>query len=467
MTPAQITEIRLSLGRLPIASHHPPGQSVDDNDVYTVFSHKSALQPERTLVVGNRGMGKSFWAHALLNDIVRERVARELQIPALAKVTVRFGFNGSAALDPVAPTPEMLAGLDPILVWRTVMARALADQCDTVLPTGFSEQVKWVGDNPEAYAALLTQSDQRFGAQGTGLLVLFDALDRLGRDWTSMRERLQGLLRFALEVQSFRHLRIKLFLRFDQFADPRLFEFPDAAKLRNSAVDLAWPIDDLCGLLFFRMRVCDAFETFAKALPLGEAPRTRTLIEALAGKFMGTGKKRGHVYTWLPTHLADAHGHISPRTFLTVWRGAATHGETPANTPVDYPGIHEGVRLASRARLAELSEDYPWVRIALESLRDREVPMPREMLEALWREEGTFAKVVSMASAEDRYILIPVQLQMFGAPSSEEELLRALEMIGVVNVRATVRTVDVPDIFRVEARIKRRGGVKPGRRPGS
>lgn len=196
------------------------------------------------------------------------------------------------------------------------------------------------------------------------------------------------------------------------------------------------------------------------------------LVHALAGEFMGANKKRGRVYTWLPTHLADAHGQISPRTFLTVWRAAAEHGATPPQTPVDHLGLIEGVRKASGDRLAELAEDYPWVRVALEPLRGKEVPIEREALADLWLSAGTFALVVERLQAKDARLVVGPglanQLRLFlghdAARDSEDAiLLSALRVIGVVEIRGNGK-INIPDIFRVEARIHRRGGVKPPRR---
>lgn len=465
MTPQERLEIRAALAALPEVAHHAPGQPVDPDDVYMVQSHRNALNPDRALVVGNRGMGKSFWAHALTNPIVRERLANELQLQRLAVTQVVFGFNGSAAHDAVAPTPAMLDGHDPAAAWKAVLARAVASYLGEVLPGDFTTQVDWIARQPEAYAALLSRGEGALRAQGRHLLVLFDALDRLGSDWTHTRQRLQALLGLALQTQSFRHIRLKLFLRFDQFGDPRLFEFPDAAKIRNTAVDLAWPDEDLYALLFFNLRHCPAFQALTSTIDPQANDRTKQVVDALAGEYMGKGKRKGRVYTWLPTHLKDTHGHISPRTFLTVWRAAA-ESTRAEETPIDHLGIHEGVRRASRARLAELEEDYPWVMTALEPLRNREVPLERQKLEDYWRESDTFARVQTIAQERDRHVLIPIQLSFLlgEKPSHEEELRRALEVIGVLELRKSLGTIDVPDIYRVEAGIKRRGGVQPKRR---
>ena len=189
---------------------------------------------------------------------------------------------------------------------------------------------------------------------------------------------------------------------------------------------------------------------------------------------MGAGKKRGRVYSWLPTHLADGHGQISPRTFMTAWRVAAEHGEPP-ETPVDHLGLLEGVRKASGDRLAELSEDYPWVRVALEPLRGQEVPIARESLAELWRTAGTYEQVVQRLQAKDLRLFprarpftsAQLGLFMFGldheTDSPDVILLRAMRAIGVVEER-TNNKINIPDIFRLEAGIFRRGGVQPPRR---
>ena len=470
---SDLDAMRRALAQLPLAPHHAPGEPVEPAEVFTVQTHRSALDPERSIVVGNRGMGKSFWAHALLNSAVRDRVASEYKLPNLRKTIVRFGFNGSDAIDSVAPTPAMLTGLNPDIVWQAVLARAVAQQISEVLPDSLGGLIEWISTRPEEYAKLLTNADAYIGSKGERLLLIFDALDRLGSEPSITRRQLQGILRLALAMQSFRALRVKLFVRPDQFEDPRLFEFPDAAKLRNHKVDLFWEPDDLYRLLFHHLRAQNEFRTLEMVSrdPAG-ASNVSDIVQALAGEFMGANKKRGLVYTWLPTHLADAHGQISPRTFLTVWRAAAEHGPTPAITPVDHLGLIDGVRKASGDRLAELAEDYPWVRVALEPLRGKEVPIEREALADLWLAAGTFALVAERLQAKDTRLVVGPglanQLRLFlghdsGRDSEDAILLSALRVIGVVEIRGNGK-INIPDIFRVEARILRRGGVKPPRR---
>ena len=173
----------------------------------------------------------------------------------------------------------------------------------------------------------------------------------------------------------------------------------------------------------------------AQATPAPDAPtdRNKVLVDAIAGEYMGTDKKRGRVFTWLPLHLSDARGETSPRTFLTAWREAARHLPAPTRRAIDYLGLLEGVRKASEDRLQELQEDYWWIRRALEPLQGQMVPMDRLLLEKLWRTSKTTATIVRLSGRG----LAPVQLVDSQKP--EASLVDALAAIGVVGYDPTER----------------------------
>lgn len=467
--------IRSGLANLPRADNHAPGQPVESDSVYIVPWHRNALDPERTLVVGNRGMGKSFWAHALAQVEIRETAAQKFQQPELLRTLVEIGFNASEQTGMVAPALDTVRqvvrdGHDPESVWRAVLARAVSKFVEQKIPSSFAELVTWIDADAERYGRLVTAADAALANSGRKLLVVFDALDRLGNDWSTTRELTRALLRRALAVRSFRAIRLKLFMRLDQFSDQALFDFPDASKIRNTRVDLDWMTADLYGLLFDRLRRSDlageAFSELLKRLSAtsvgGVSPEVdqKRIIDAIAGEFMGASKKRGFVSTWLPSHLADARGQTSPRTFLTAWREAARHGSPLTERAIDHLGLLEGVRKASEDRLTELGEDSPWVRTVLEPLRGQVVPMEQSLLEMLWRDRGTAQSLITQSAMTGG--LAPVQLADSGA-HPESALVHALQTIGVLEIRPNSK-INVPDIFRVEAGIKRKGGVKPPRR---
>jgi hypothetical protein len=193
-------------------------------------------------------------------------------------------------------------------------------------------------------------------------------------------------------------------------------------------------------------------------LPIGgglnATPQTQEiLITAIAGEFMGTSSKRGRVYTWVPLHLSDAANNCSPRTFLTAWKTAAEHVPAPQRQAVDHLGLSEGVRQASNARLKELDEDYPWINLVLAPLQRQFVPVEKSYLFDLWGKSSVIKQILEKSSGEGR--LAPIGVIIDHSP---EALLQTMASIAVMEVRANGK-INVPDIFRVEAGILRKGGV--------
>ena len=481
MPPPDFSAIRQGLADLPRADNHAPGGPVQPTRIVAIAGHRAALDSERALVVGNRGMGKSFWAHALADAAARKKAAATFH--ELASMDVLIGFNASERTDSIAPTPAAIHDAlqkckDPDAIWRAVLVRVAAHEGTSVSATRaispvFTELVAWVQTHGESVDQLLTSLDDRLLAAGRKLVVVFDALDRLASDWETTRRLTEALLKRALAVRSYRALRLKLFMRRDQFEDPSLFAFPDGSKIRNTRVDLTWTSTDLYSLLFTRLSQgssAKAFEGLAGQLntaqtlqsELSEVPadRNKVLVDALAGEYMGTDKKRGRVYTWLPLHLSDSRGETSPRTFLTAWREAALHLPAPNGQAVDHLGLLEGVRRASEDRLQELNEDYWWIPTALAPLQGQMVPMDRSVLEALWLASDTATNIRATSSGRG---LAPVQLDDT-TKVPEAALVDALAAIGVIEIRSNGK-INVPDIFRVEAGIKRKGGVRPPQRP--
>ena len=91
------------------------------------------------------------------------------------------------------------------------------------------------------------------------------------------------------------------------------------------------------------------------------------------------------------------------------------------------------------------------------------VPIERPVLEAIWSSSQTVEKVLE-SSLQSRW-LGPVQLTP-GERKGGSLLVEALRAIGVLEIRSSGK-INVPDIFRVEAGIRRKGGVRPPTRPGT
>jgi hypothetical protein len=258
-------------------------------------------------------------------------------------------------------------------------------------------------------------------------------------------------------------------MRVDQFADTELFRFPDSSKIRNDRVDLGWNPQELYGLLSFElMRQPAALPVLSEvakrlnahsALPSGGHLNAahgaqEALVTAIAGEYMGKDRKRGRVYTWVPLHLGDAANNCSPRTFLTAWKTAAEHLPSPQRQVVDHLGLNEGVRRASSARLTELREDYPWISLVLQPLMRQFVPILEADLFLLWRTHRVMEQILEQTKG--RGWLAPIGI--FIEEDSPDALLQTMTSIAVMEKRANGK-INVPDIFRVEAEILRKGGV--------
>lgn len=466
--------IRAAIAAFDPSPRVEPNAMISVEQAFLPEGHRGVLDLRRQLVVGNRGMGKSFWTHALLSQDLRERLAKVYGHRQLSSAEVVVGFNGSDKVSATAPTIGEITGLfargvSPDLIWRAVLIRIASKQVQGGADETLGDVINGLETDPNLYSVALSAADDELARNSTTLLVVFDALDRLGRDWDTIRSLTRALLSLAVGLQSFSSIRAKIFMRVDQFADQDLFRFPDSSKIKNDHVDLFWRPTELYGLLLFellrdnpareQLEALAQRETAIDALPRAgvdswaHSEAQARMINGIAGEFMGNNKKRGRVYTWLPLHLSDAAHTCSPRSFLTAWKKAAEHHPAPIGRAIDHLGLLEGVRWASQSRLAELYEDYPWIQPALEALRRQFVPIEREQLLEIWENEHVIDSIRSSAASEPRYT--PVKFLAGDEPSA---LLSSMRDVGVMEERANGK-INVPDIFRVEAEILRKGGV--------
>jgi hypothetical protein len=107
----------------------------------------------------------------------------------------------------------------------------------------------------------------------------------------------------------------------------------------------------------------------------------------------------------------------------------------------------------------QLGEDYPWIQTVLGALEGLEVPCQPDAFIKRWKNGGTVGRVNDVARRTGRPG--PIGLEGPRARGQPElVLLEGLKSIGVVEERSADR-INLPDLFRVAAKIKRRGGVRP------
>lgn len=482
MTGFDVGQARGALAELPEETSY--GEPPPLANVYLPAAHLKALSPDVQLVAGMRGAGKTFWWNGLQQPSVRQLVHAVAPNPPLdANTEIRTGFGVLPAPDQY-PDKDTLRALisdnfEPRLIWRTVQAWQLAETGDPIRrKKTWKERVDHVFREPEKIANLFHECDAKFNEKGSYLLILFDALDLCADDWKDMYRLIRGLMQTALEMRSYKRLRVKIFLRSDQIAETKIADFPDASKVLASRVELSWPARELYGLLWHHLANGDHGDLFRTFLWGGDCPSAkiaekqvflvqrdfvsredpqRGKFHALAGDWMGRDRRRGFPYTWIPNHLADTEGRVSPRSFLMALRTAAedTEERHPGHEfALHYDSIKSGVRQASARRVDEIREDYPWVNGVFEPLAGLSVPCRFEEIETRWDKSMIIAGLTKEAADGD--VKLPPRHIDQGAEGVRQEL----ESLGIFR-RLSDGRVNIPDVFRVGYGLGRKGGVKP------
>jgi hypothetical protein len=154
------------------------GRPPEPRHVYVPPSHIKALRLENALVIGGRGVGKSFWGAALRDEAIRKMLGTA--VPDLPKIMVYSGFGEQPdrALYPDADTFSALIGngFEAYHVWRAVVGRWAASVVGSDIPDPndrWEQTAGWVRSEPESFARLLEDANR--GNYSPGL----DPTDRL------------------------------------------------------------------------------------------------------------------------------------------------------------------------------------------------------------------------------------------------------------------------------------------------
>lgn len=437
--------------------------------LFIPLSHVKALRLDVNVVIGGRGVGKTFWTSALFSPDLRSMVGSAL--PELDGVETRIGFGNRESINefPNADSFSLLLDqhYEPYDIWRAVILRWVAARNGSAIPnTTWLATLDWLKQEPEQAAKIMQLSRQWRG------LIIFDALDRTSTDWNRMDDIVRGLLRAILWLKAHPGLYAKAFLREDQ-AERTVFNFPDASKLLATKAELSWARHDLHGLLWQRLvnapgvhgallrALCEQTSGVA-LLKQGniwlipselkrESEAQRRTFEALAGPWMGKDRRRGVPYTWAVSHLADGRGQTSPRSFLAAIQQAAEDSRDrypDYDRPIHYESIKRGIQKASEIRVSEVEEDFPWVPTVLSTLRGMNVPCEKSAVFDRWQEH--FPQGPQSVSSTR----LPAQ-----HTERWEGIYSDLQRIGMVDTKKDGR-VDMPDLYRVGFGLGRMGGVK-------
>jgi hypothetical protein len=456
------------------------GREPDKRSVYIPPSHLKALRLECSLVIGARGVGKTFWNAALNSNEIRKMLGGS--VPDLSRVEVWTGFGERPKLDAYPDSDVFDALLKKDIsaydVWRAVLGRWAANIGFAKIPSdSWEESVEWVKNEPESFGRMLERANDYFGEQNKHALIVFDALDRSSAKWQTMDTIVRDLLRVVLSLKRYSCLHGKIFLREDQFAGRQIADFPDASKLLSTRVELTWALHDLHGLLW--QLFCNGTDIHGQTLRniyedvAGSPPDftadvwsireivkrdeqvQRSLFAKIAGEWMGRDRRRGVPYLWSVGHLADGKGRTSPRSFLAAIRAAAEDAEAryPSHLlPLHYESIKCGVQNASGIRVSEMAEDYPWVKRLMKPLEGLTVPCTFDVIQERWCDAfGSDPKTISFTGLPPEHV-----------DAEWNGIRRDLESLGIFESMKDGR-VNLPDLYRVGFGLGRRGGVKPAK----
>lgn len=462
--------------------------------LYPVANQARTFELDRVVVVGGRGTGKTQIFRALLSKSGREAVVAATGVRLahdVSRLLLVEGFGAGRSFREGAPPHPPSDAIDAALsggdirtarkLWLGLsLARLAIDEVvRPQLPKSLGPEMRilaehvgspkrlldWVEQDVERPFRMLDALDRHLANLSLACVFTFDALDRAANDWSTLEVVVGGLLSLALDVlRRSRALRLKVFLRPD-LESGGTHRFPDASKLRGYREELVWSKPDLFRLAFKRMVAQEdggeevyrylkplvGSRAFTPIEPLGltptvaldEAAQEEVLI-AMVGKYMGANPRKGLTYTWIPNHLADAMGRVSPRSFLVAFADAARWSRPRPDTSriLSPTALSEGVKAASVQRVEELAEDFDWIREVARRLEDLEVPCPEvKVLQRL--QECVFPDPLpaSLRSAEPSVVL--------------QQLLD----MGVF-LRSRDGRYNVPDLYRVAMKMKRRGGIK-------
>lgn len=494
LSPRQRNTLREQLLKV-LQSIPTDGSTSNWSDVYVPVSHLQALHPERMVVEGMRGSGKSFWTGVLVNSDLRRKLGNQLLgidlKAALASVThshaIALDLNTAGSTFPsISELPQLLAlpGVTPETIWSVAILRLFPIDPLLEMPPAtdtyslWHAPIAWAGKNPGRIARALEVLDQRLVSANEIALVVFDALDRVSHDLAEVSSITAGLLRVMLNLRFAKGLRLKAFIREDVLAQAGA-SVVDGSKLLNNRVKLQWTQSDLYGLAFYRIaQHSSSFRTqFERIVKVAWRPNAgrfqcsaaddpsaqKIFWRSLVGDYMGKAATKGHSYPYIYNHLSDGLGRVAPRIFLTALQAATDSASKQyPDKPyvIHHEAIKDGVREASTARVTELHDEYQWIDPALQCIKDQQktVPIDRSDLETIWLKNDA-AVLHTIETMRDK-ALIPWRS---GASNSEkiDHLRTMLEQIGIIKSRLKVgqERIELPDIYRLAYRIGRHGGI--------
>jgi hypothetical protein len=453
--------------------------------LYPVKQHLRAFDPDVTLVVGERGTGKSALFKAVFENNLLGALAPfapDLRLPfketdsinLVPGYPIHAQFPDPRGLRKIAGTPERFTD-----IWFAYLTRILKDKIDSKEGLGFldfpggdpDKILRSFDDSGNEPLLALDRLDQELLEANQWVFIGYDELDTLGGyDWATMANAIKGLVEFwSSYSRRWQRIRAKIFLRTDLFRRHAGLGGADLAKLAANRVELVWSDQNLFSMLIKRIANSDdqlfdfckiarvpfkkeRHELFGYIPDLKKADDARPLIERMIGQYMGAASRKGQSFNWVLDHIRDGHKCATPRALVRLFEQAATkeRGNPRATPPrlLHPTSLRQALEDVSKDHVSQgISNEWPWLygvkaRIAENKL----APWKRRELQDVLNENWD-----SPWGEKGKSIVPPAQ--------NARELIDYLVELGVFRERANDR-IDVPDIYLFGLELRRKGGVR-------
>ena len=353
---------------------------------YPVPEHMKALDPDVTLILGNRGAGKTSLFRAVAEFGFTDRL-RALYPKARIPGNCSWVPIKLVAKDHVPDQTQLKAFFERSELteeqsydfWQCVLVRqiwnnlssksqascqsihsASASSIDSLLAAAAACRI------PSAEA--LDRLDDRLEEEDRILFVGYDDLDLLVTKSGRSASTLIGY--WATRSRRWKGIRAKLFMRTDIYRRFGTEGGPDLAKISANRVSLAWSDESLLGMLVKRIINSGDIEEWKDALDISakelvhddrfgwslkkETPeKLQGIISTLIGPYMGAGPKKGATQTWIINHIKDCQDNAVPRFLVRLIESAA---ELQLESKNEYPVILSPLFI--RDALTKISNDH-------------------------------------------------------------------------------------------------------------
>lgn len=457
------------------------------------------LAEDRTfLITGGRGAGKTELFRILtscngLNFIINENDKKRYQNIQNAEFIIGYIATGEAAKQfPIQSVCshwiEGKSAMEINAFWMglvcsvvvkkyhsipeitKLMNMYLEEELQNIMLKKSSQVSMWwnlVLDQEEACVSFLDEVDSYFQQSDKHIYITYDELDKICSNYKDLFGFIRALLNFWFVYNNrFTNIKAKIFLRSDLY-NANALQFVDASKMRAYHLELKW--DTISLYRVFVKRIANSGSEVTRqyleevqdllleqkgelgCLPSDSEQVLQSFTDKLIGKYMGKTPKKGKSYAWVPNHIQDANGELTPRPFLKCFAFAATemikHYDELNGLKEDHlllPTYLQGALTSvSEDRVSELTgEEYQWLTDLIARLKGKTMLMDKEefleyLIPDLWPEEK--------------------REELPGR--TKQEIYDVLLTLGII-METPDNRVNVPEIYLYGFGLKRKGGIR-------